>query len=280
MKLAAFIVHFRIRAFRRKQRNAKEARSQKRRYSNIKLVFFPVNCTSKLQPLDLGIIQNFKVHYRKLLLRHIITMTTDHDSATDIAKTLDVLQAIRWMGTAWSKVENDTIIKCFAAAGISSTFSEAATVSTVTGEEDPFADLDFLADEELENLVQQVAPGSGISAYLESDNELPTCHSLLNEQQLLEAIGTSHDVMEIESDDENEMEKEDTPGEGERSNETTTLKSFKDVLDSVPNISAFLIHRGEFKVANEFSLLVDKVGEVAVQRRSTQSRLERYFKAM
>ena len=29
MKLAAFITHFRIRAFRRKQRNAKEARSQK-----------------------------------------------------------------------------------------------------------------------------------------------------------------------------------------------------------------------------------------------------------
>ena len=94
----------------------------KERYSNIKLVFFPVNCTSKLQPLYLGIIQNFKVHYIKLLLRHIITMTTDHDSAKDIAKTLDVLQAIRWMGTAWSKVENDTIIKCFAAAGISSTF--------------------------------------------------------------------------------------------------------------------------------------------------------------
>ena len=48
----------------------------------------------------------------------------------------------------------------------------------------------------------------------------------------------------------------------------------------VQNISAFLIHRGQFKVANEFSVLGDKVGEVAVQRRSTQSRLERYFKAM
>ena len=68
--------------------------------------------------------------------------------------------------------------------------------------------------------------------------------------------------MEIESDDENEMEKEGTPGEGERSNETTTLKSFKDVLDSVQNISAFLIHRGEFKVANESSLLCDKVGKL------------------
>ena len=43
----------------------------------------------------------------------------------------------------------------------------------------------------------------------------------VTEQNLLGAIGTSHDVMVIESDDENEMEKEDTPGEDERSNETT-----------------------------------------------------------
>ena len=43
------------------------------------------------------------------------------------------------------------------------------------------------------------------------------------------------------------------------------------------NISVLLIHRG---VANEFSLFDDKVGEVAIQRRSTQSRLERYFEAM
>ena len=78
----------------------------------------------------------------------------------------------------------------------------------MTGEEDPY--LDVSVDEELQNLVQQVAPGSGISTYLESDKELPTCYSLLTEQQLLEAIGTSHDVMEIESDDENQTEKEDT----------------------------------------------------------------------
>ena len=45
--------------------------------------------------------------------------------------------------------------------------------------------------------------------------------------------------MEIESDDENEMEKEDIPGDSVCSNETITLKSFKDVLDSVQSICAF-----------------------------------------
>lgn len=34
-------------------------------YSNISLKFFPPNTTSKLQPLDQGVIKNFKCHYRE-----------------------------------------------------------------------------------------------------------------------------------------------------------------------------------------------------------------------
>ena len=61
------------------------------------------------------------------------------------------------MGSAWSKVENSMIIKCFAAAGISRNLL------------DPFADVDDSVNEELGYLIQQVARGSAISTYLESD---------------------------------------------------------------------------------------------------------------
>ncbi|XP_025205099.1 tigger transposable element-derived protein 6-like [Melanaphis sacchari] len=40
---------------------------------NIKLIFLPPNTTSICQPLDQGIIKNFKVHYRQRLLRHILS---------------------------------------------------------------------------------------------------------------------------------------------------------------------------------------------------------------
>lgn len=39
---------------------------------NVTVEFFPANCTSELQPLDLGVIHNFKLHYRKMLVQHAI----------------------------------------------------------------------------------------------------------------------------------------------------------------------------------------------------------------
>ena len=83
----------------------------KDKYSNIKILFLPPNTTSQVQPLDLGIIQNFKVHYRKLLLRFVLSkIDQTSDTASQIVKSVSVLMAIRWVAEAWDSVKEETIM--------------------------------------------------------------------------------------------------------------------------------------------------------------------------
>ena len=41
---------------------------------NVKLAFFPPNCTSKLQPMDQGIIAWFKHNYRSAMIRSLVDL--------------------------------------------------------------------------------------------------------------------------------------------------------------------------------------------------------------
>ena len=114
----------------------------KGKFSNIKVVFLPPNTTSKLQPLDLGIIQNFKVYYRKLLLTFILAKIEECTNASEIVKSVTVLHALRWVAEAWERVTSETIQKCFMKAGILDRSGEVVT-SPISDGEDPFADLDI-----------------------------------------------------------------------------------------------------------------------------------------
>lgn len=65
------------------------------RLTNVKLVYLPPNTTSLIQPMDQGIIANFKRHYRSLVLRQLMT-TIDQDNesslrASELSKKLMLL---------------------------------------------------------------------------------------------------------------------------------------------------------------------------------------------
>jgi hypothetical protein len=95
--------------------------------SNVKLVFLPPNTTSKLQPCDAGIIQCVKLHYRKKLLRHVITELDDYDSPTELIKDVTVLDAILWLDAAWERLQPSTIMKCFRKCGFETPLDAPST---------------------------------------------------------------------------------------------------------------------------------------------------------
>ena len=106
------------------------------KFSNIKVVFLPNNTTSRLQPSDAGIIKNFKVHYRKVIVKHALAKVNGSSlTSSQITKSVDLLTSIRWVKQAWDGVKSDTITNCFKHCG----FQEGMCVEETT---DPFADID------------------------------------------------------------------------------------------------------------------------------------------
>jgi hypothetical protein len=80
--------------------------------TNTKVKWLPPNATSIHQPLDQGIIQNWKSYIKN---QFVMFMAKTFDEGKDLSKEMHILRAIRWGISAW---ENDvtpaTIQNCWA----------------------------------------------------------------------------------------------------------------------------------------------------------------------
>ncbi|GFW00915.1 tigger transposable element-derived protein 6 [Trichonephila clavipes] len=81
--------------------------------SNVKLQFSPPNSTSKLQPLDQGIIHNFKTFYRREVVKSVLDNLENQQNVTSIS----ILTALITIDKAWRAV---TIHSCFKKSGFPS----------------------------------------------------------------------------------------------------------------------------------------------------------------
>lgn len=73
--------------------------------------------------MDLGIIQAFKIQYRKYLLQFFLTRIGECAHVFDLTKKVSLKEVITWLVFTWKGVKTETIAKCFATAGTCSDFS-------------------------------------------------------------------------------------------------------------------------------------------------------------
>lgn len=92
---------------------------------NVKVIFFPANMTSVIQPMDQGIIKNLKHFYRRLLVENILT--GDYDA---LKIKLDILQASRMCKQAWDQVTPETVKNCFKKAGFVKKEDDEGSIET------------------------------------------------------------------------------------------------------------------------------------------------------
>ncbi|GAU95135.1 hypothetical protein RvY_06810 [Ramazzottius varieornatus] len=86
--------------------------------SNVRLVFLPPNLTSKVQPLDKGIIASYKKYEQRFKAEHRRKSLYNFSSASDYTKSINVLDAVKWVVRGWAEVKESTIRNCFRAAGV------------------------------------------------------------------------------------------------------------------------------------------------------------------
>lgn len=165
--------------------------------SNIKLCFLPPNTTSLSQPLDQGIIQNLKVHYRKHVLQSICANMGACKSATELSSKISVLDAVRWISDAHKNVSNNCVKNCFRKAGFIFTDNEEEIVEPNLEQE--LTEIQALMEGMNEN---DVTPQD----YIDVDKDLVIVNDVTVEELLESALDSTSEQIELGDDDQDEEE--------------------------------------------------------------------------
>ncbi|GBO00103.1 hypothetical protein AVEN_105566-1 [Araneus ventricosus] len=80
------------------------------------LAWFPPNITSVTQPMDQGIIRCVKVNHRKSLMQSLLANMKRASNASDIIKSVTVLDAVMWLSKTWKEISKQTVQNCFVEA--------------------------------------------------------------------------------------------------------------------------------------------------------------------
>ncbi|XP_057334362.1 tigger transposable element-derived protein 4-like [Microplitis mediator] len=156
----------------------------------IKVKFLPPNTTSKLQPLDQGIIKNFKSYYRKEVVRKLIGDMEQHSNSP-----ITVLQAMRMADKAWRSVSARTISNCFNSCGFSMPLN-TSTPEDVLEEVLEDANLDELQADwnQLQNIEVQ------FEDYVTCDDDLATTGTL-TDAEIIDIVNQNDTVNLDDLDD-------------------------------------------------------------------------------
>ena len=160
--------------------------------SNIEVRFFPPNTTATLQPMDQGVIQNLKVHYRGLLLRRVIA---EVEAGNNSAFKVNLREALRYLSRAWQMVTENTIANCFKKAGC----LPISTAEDHMGDDDESTEYEGL----FERLRSATTIPEGFTFHLftTADDEL-VARAALSDEDIISAALASDQAEEIEEDEE------------------------------------------------------------------------------
>ena len=231
-------------------------------FSNISIKFLPKNTTSKTQPLDAGIIANWKVKYKKKLLRYVCSKVDG-----EIVKSTNVSMAIEWGKQAWSEVSQDTIVKCFKKTRL--------YPQEVEEDDDPFEGEDELPA--LQELMDKVGSSCDAELFIFAEDSIDVCSGNIDKtnpnwrNELREQIIDDEDVMlsaPAEKQDRTNKEEEEDEFDPELKQPVIkTVQKAEEVAEQLKDFAQFNGHE-------ELSLALSKVSDLLHQIKLRSPKLQ------
>jgi len=78
---------------------------------NVRIIMLPPNSTSIFQPMDQGVIQSFKLAYKKTILNYVVSKSFKKVDLEKVDDAITVLDAIGWINISLNQLKKETIVK-------------------------------------------------------------------------------------------------------------------------------------------------------------------------
>lgn len=189
--------------------------------TNITLKFFPPNTTSKLQPLDQGIIRTFKANYRREVVQQFL-----NDIEQKTPTKISVLDAMWMITKAWNKVTPRTIANCFKKGGFQAPIEDEDDISDPSPSEVTVTPAHWDAVREELDLQDM-----DFEEFVTFDDEVAVCGQL-TESEIVSSVSSVPD--EVDAEDEDEEDEVDS----ESVQPDPTVKDAREAINVLKNVFA------------------------------------------
>ena len=240
-------------------------------YSNIRIQFLPPNTTSKLQPLDQGIIKSTKHNYRTILMTRYLACVESKQEAKTIMKSSNFVVTCQVLVETWDALTPENIQKCFSKAGF---------MPYVECEPESYAEPPP-PQNIWDNLQHVLGVNVPFAEYATHDDRVESSERM-DDAAIIKAVASEHETVAVDENEdpdasdseEGVVERDDT----REAQEEEIIKTFTGFLCIIAHQKAYILHNKLPKsLLKELANIENAIVASKVKSCNTQTKLLSFF---